>query len=259
LAPGDTVTRTVDGMMLRFVPGGAFLMGAPEDATEAGKDEQPQHEVLLSPYWIDATEVTIDQYKLCVAEDVCEAPYTRTTYDDPTKDDHPITYISWDQAVAYCAWVAEKSGWDVRLPTEAEWEKAAGWDPARQTHLRYPWGEELDEDLVHLGNRSAPVGSYPDGASPYGALDMSGNVWEWVYDWYDKDYYDKGDMPPDPTGPDSGRYRVMRGGAYDSTSNFNRQLRTTHREVGLPEGRAARAAKGPNLGFRCAVSGERLP
>lgn len=246
-------------MVMRFVPAGSFLMGAPDDDPEASDDEQPQHEVNLGPYWMDQTEVTIDQYKACVAGGACEAPYTRTTYDDPDKGNHPITLISWNQAQDYCQWIAGESGWDADLPTEAQWEKAAAWDPVDQTHRRYPWGDELDENRVHLGSRTAPVGSYPEGASAYGTLDMAGNVWEWVADWYDKDYYATEDPPPDPTGPGGGRYKIFRGGAYDSVSNFDRQLRTSHREVGLPESGAERGAKGPNLGFRCAVSGERLP
>jgi serine/threonine-protein kinase len=259
LAPGETITRDVDGMTMVFVPEGAFRMGAPEDDAEASDDELPQHEVILGPYWIDRTEVTIDQYKRCVADNACEAPYTRTTYDNPNRGDHPMTLISWDQAQDYCQWIAEETGWDAHLPTEAQWEKAAAWDPESGTRRRYPWGNELDEERVHLGSSTAPVGRYPDGASAYGALDMAGNAWEWVADWYHKDYYGTKNLPTDPTGPGGGRYKIFRGGAYDSVSNFDRQLRTSHREVGLPEGGAERGAKGPNLGFRCAVSAERLP
>jgi serine/threonine-protein kinase len=252
------MTRTVDGMVMHFVPEGTFLMGAAEDDPDAGEDEQPRHEVTLGPYWIDETEVTIDQYKACVEADACEAPYTRTFYDDPTRGDHPITLISWNQAQDYCTWIAEETGWDAHLPTEAQWEKAAAWDPETQTHRRYPWGDTLDRSKLQLGGGTAPVGGYPDGASAYGALDMAGNVWEWVADWYDKDRY--GDGPrTDPAGPASGTYKVLRGGAYDSVTNFRRQLRTTHREVGRPEGSSERAAKGPNLGFRCAIDGRRLP
>ncbi len=259
LAPGQALTRTIDGMVIRYIPGGEFLMGAPEDDDEAHRDETPQHAVILDPFWIDETEVAIDQYKLCVAAGACEAPYTRTQYDNPARADHPMTLISWDEAVAYCAWIAEATGWDAGLPTEAQWEFAASWDIETQTKRRYPWGDELDRARVHLGSTTAPVGGYPEGASPYGALDLAGNVWEWVADWYDRDYYQQETFPRNPTGPESGRYKVFRGGAYDSITNFTTQLRTTYREVGAPAGTTDRPAKGPNLGFRCAVNGERLP
>ncbi|MFP4394153.1 MAG: protein kinase domain-containing protein [Anaerolineales bacterium] len=259
LSPGQVLTRTVDGMAMRHIPGGEFLMGAPEKDDAARRDETPQHPVVLAPFWIDETEVTVDQYKMCVAAGACEAPYTRTQYDNPARGDHPMTLISWDDAVAYCAWIAEATGWDAGLPTEAQWEFAASWDSATQSKRRYPWGDELDRARVHLGSTTAPVGGYPEGASPYGVLDLAGNVWEWVADWYDRDYYEQASFPPNPTGPESGTYKVFRGGAYDSIANFTTQLRTTYREVGAPEGTTDRPAKGPNLGFRCVVNGERLP
>lgn len=259
LAPGQALTRTVDGMVIRYIPGGEFLMGAPEDDDAAHRDETPQHTVALDPFWIDETEVTVDQYKLCVAAGACDAPYTRTQYDNPARADHPMTLISWDEAVAYCAWVAEAMGWDAGLPTEAQWEFAASWDIDTQTKRRYPWGDELDRARVHLGSSTTSVGGYPEGASPYGVLDLAGNVWEWVADWYDRDYYEREIFPRNPTGPESGRYKVFRGGAYDSIANFTTQLRTTYREVGAPDGATDRPAKGPNLGFRCAVNGEQLP
>lgn len=259
LAPGATLRRDVDGMTLHFVPGGSFLMGAPESDPEAADDEQPQHEVVLSPFWMDETEVTTAQYKQCVAEGACEAPYTRTTYDNPTYADRPMTYISWEQAVDYCTWVGEESGWEAQLPTEAQWEKAASWDPLTETKRRYPWGDVFDEERVQLGVTTAAVGSYPDGASAYGILDMAGNVREWVFDWYDADTYEREPRPVDPNGPASGIYKVMRGGSYGSVANFRRQLRTTHREVGYPESTAERPAKSAELGFRCVVVGERLP
>ena len=259
LAPGQAMTRTVDGMVMRYTPGGEFLMGAPEEDDEAYPDETPQHAVALDAFWIDETEVTVDQYKMCVAAGACEAPYTRTQYDNPARGDHPMTYISWDQAANYCAWIAEATGWDAGLPTEVQWEFAASWEIETETKRRYPWGDALDQARVHLGSTTAPVGSYPEGASPYGVLDLAGNVWEWVADWYDRDYYERAAFPSNPTGPESGIYKVFRGGAYDSISNFTTQLRTTYREVGAPEGTTDRPAKGPNLGFRCAVNGERLP
>ena len=244
---------------MRFVPAGTFFMGATDEDSDAGSDERPQHTVNLGPFWMDETEVTTAMYKQCVEAGACTAPLTRTAYDNPSRAQHPITYISWDEGVAYCAWIAEETGWDAQLPTEAQWEKAAGWDPIASKQRRYPWGDTLETNRARTGSTTAPVGSYPAGASAYGILDLAGNAWEWVHDWYDQNYY--GSSPEDdPPGPSSGRYRVMRGGAYDSVANFSRQLRTTHREVGFPEGRLNdRAAKGPNLGFRCVVNGERLP
>jgi formylglycine-generating enzyme required for sulfatase activity len=170
-----------------------------------------------------------------------------------------MTFISWEQAGDYCRWVAEETGWEVQLPTEAQWEKAASWEPDEETKYRYPWGDTFDDERVHLGTTTASVGSYPLGASPYGVLDMAGNVREWVADWYDDDAYDSRDGIRNPTGPTTGIYRVMRGGSYGSTANYRRQLRTTHREVGRPESNTDRPAKGADLGFRCVVVGERLP
>ncbi|MBN2002661.1 MAG: SUMF1/EgtB/PvdO family nonheme iron enzyme [Anaerolineae bacterium] len=259
LAPGAVLTREVDGMTLRFVPESPFLMGAPEDDEDARDHEKPQHEVLLSAFWMDETEVTTDQYKQCVEAEACEAPYTRTAYDNPRYGDHPMTYISWEEAVTYCQWLADETGWNVSLPTEAQWEKAASWDPATATKRRYPWGDEMGSSYAHIGGATASVGQYPQGTSAYGVLDLAGNVWEWVSDWYDKDYYATEALPADPTGPATGQYRVFRGGNYDSWGNSERQLRTTHRDVGAPASASDRPAKGPGLGFRCVVNEERLP
>ncbi len=259
LIPGQALTREVDSMVVHFVPGGSFLMGAAADDADARKHEQPQHEVTLSPFWIDQTEVTTDQYKLCVAAGDCEAPVTRTAYDNLARGNHPMNYISWEDAAAYCAWVAAETGWDVRLPTEAQWEKAASWDPQTQTKRRYPWGNEFDATRVALSGRTSAVGSFPTGVSAYGALDMAGNAWEWVSDWYDKDYYAVTEFPADPTGPADGQLRVLRGGDFSSTGANKTHLRTSYRETGYPASASSRPAKGPNLGFRCAVNGERLP
>ncbi len=259
LAPGEVMTRTVDGMVMRFIPAGMFLMGAPDSDPEARAHEKPQHEVTLSAYWMDQTEVTTDQYKLCVAAGACDAPYTKTAYDNPANGNHPMVLLSWEEAAAYCQWVGEQTGWDAHLPSEAQWEKAASWDPISNSKRLYPWGDELDKSHVAVSGRTSPVGSYPTGASAYGILDMAGNVWEWVYDWYNKDYYKTQNLPPDPTGPEKGTNRVFRGGSFESWSKPERELRVTYREIGAPASVTNRPAKGPNLGFRCAVSGERLP
>lgn len=232
-------------------------MGSLEDDPDAATDEQPQHEVTLASFWMDETEVTTEQYKQCVAAGGCDAPYTRTAYDNPAYGARPMTYLSWEQSGAYCAWIASESGWEARLPTEAEWEKAASWDPLAESKRLYPWGDEFNQEWVALGATTSKVGSYPAGASAYGILDLSGNVREWVSDWYTQDGY--GAVPcSNPTGPEAGTYKVMRGGSYGSVANYQHQLRTMDRAFGYPESTAARPAKSAELGFRCVVLGEHL-
>jgi formylglycine-generating enzyme required for sulfatase activity len=253
LAPGQTAIRPVDGMVMHFIPGSPFLMGTDDDP-DASPHEGPQHEVFLSPFWMDETEVTNAQYRRCVEAGACDPPKVLTEYDDPERADHPVVYITWERANAYCRWLADVTSLDVHLPTEAEWEKAASWDPVSGTKRRYPWGDE-DPDptlLNYLGSglgRTAPASSYPQGASPYGVLNMAGNVWEWVADWYGAKTYDASAGATDPTGPPQGTQRMMRGGSYGFGS---RQARITHRDAGEP------TASGSGLGFRCAVGGERL-
>ncbi len=253
LLPGQIAIRSVDGMGMRFVPQGPFPMGTDDDP-DAFPHERPQHTVILSAYWIDETEVTNAQYRLCVEAEGCAPPSILTAYDDPARANHPVVYVTWEKADAYCTWLADETGWDVYLPTEAQWEKAASWDPVAEVKYRYPWGDEdaeptlLNYQGTGLG-RTTPVGSYPLGASPYGALDMAGNVWEWVADWYDQDYYDVTDGATDPTGPASGTHHVMRGGSYGYSEH---KARTTHRDAGTPR------ASGAGLGFRCVVGGESL-
>ncbi|MBN1814302.1 MAG: SUMF1/EgtB/PvdO family nonheme iron enzyme [Anaerolineae bacterium] len=253
LLPGQVAVRSVDGMAMRFVPAGSFLMGT-DDTTEAYPQERPQHTVILSAYWIDETEVTNAQYQLCVEAKACEPPSIRTYYDDPARANHPVVYVTWAKAGAYCNWLADEMGWDIHLPTEAQWEKAASWAPVAEVKYRFPWGDTAaDPTLLNyqgsgLG-RTTSVGSYPLGASPYGALDMAGNVWEWVSDWYGYDYYDEAEGAVDPLGPATGTHHVMRGGSYGYDDH---KARTTHRDAGTPR------ASGAGLGFRCVVSGESL-
>lgn len=238
-----------------YVPTGTFWMGSTEEDIDAilaksslwerewYTPEQPQHEVYLGAFWIDRTEVTNAMYAACVAAGACDPPsnsssYTRDDYfGNPTYDDYPVIYVSWDDAQAFCAWSGR------RLPKEAEWEKAARGTDGRT----YPSGEELSCDAANVGmceDDTTAVGSHPDGASPYGALDMAGNVCEWVNDWYDKAYY--GNSPAaNPSGPDSGDDRVVRGGSVGY--------------VGLQARAAGRSANSPSqggnvLGFRCASS-----
>jgi formylglycine-generating enzyme required for sulfatase activity len=203
---GDTWTRPADGAVMVYVPAGEFLMGSGDDYRYARPDERPQHTVYLDAFWIDRTEVTNAQYRKCVEAGACEEArcWDLDGYDVP---DLPVVCVHWDAAQAYAAWAGG------RLPTEAEWEKAARGTDGRL----YPWGDsEPDCDKAnYLGcaDGPLPVGSHPEGASPYGVLEMAGNVWEWVADWYAEDYYSHS---PDrnPQGPDSGEHRVGRGAAF---------------------------------------------
>jgi serine/threonine-protein kinase len=243
----DTQIRPVDEMVMVYVPAGEFPMGS----LQGDDDERPVHNVTLDAFWIDRTEVTNAQYALCVDDGWCEASsYVDDT--DDNGDDHPVVGVSWHNANAYCEWVGG------RLPTEAEWEYAAR---GPEGHI-YPWGDTLggrrlnycdvncvltaDRDTAHDDGyaKTAPVGSYPRGASWCGALDMAGNVWEWVADRYDAEYYDHSPAK-NPSGPSSGKDRVIRGGSWEvgggsvRCANRNRDYPTETSDVN---------------GFRCAKS-----
>jgi eukaryotic-like serine/threonine-protein kinase len=227
-----------DNMTLFYVPAGEFTMGNDNDSS----NEQPVHTVNLDAFWIDQTEVTNAMYAKCIDAGMCGLPSGTTQYNDPDYANHPVVYVSWDQAVEYCTW-AER-----RLPTEAEWEKAASWDAKNQTKYVYPWGNDSpNNNLLNYNNAvgdTTDVGKYSDGASPYGALDMAGNVWEWVNDWY-SETYDPSSPTDNPSGPDSGQSRVLRGGAWDL---INYEVRSARRLWGNP------TYTDLNLGFRCAMS-----
>jgi|GEM_PF-867020 len=229
----------------RQIPAGSFWMGcntAVDDYCEF--DESPYHEVTLSGYYIDTMEVTVSAYGDCVTAGGCTAPTTGSfcNWGVAGKDNHPVNCVDWTQATAYCTWAGK------RLPTEAEWEKAARGTDGR----KYPWGNEtatchyavmFDGDHVCGGGEAtSAVCEMPAGDSPYGLCDMSGNVWEWVSDWYDSGYY--ADSPSsNPTGPDSSWGRVVRGGAYDAAPSI---IRVSKRLDSVP------SYAGDNLGFRCA-------
>jgi serine/threonine protein kinase/formylglycine-generating enzyme required for sulfatase activity len=225
----DTPTPPASPGMV-YVPAGEFTMGSDEHS-----DEQPVHTVYLDAFYIDKTEVTNAQYRECVEAGACDTPSKTTNYDDADYAQHPVVYVSWDDADAYCRWAGK------RLPTEAEWEKAARGTDGRT----YPWGEGIDCDHAQYsecGGRTVSVGSKPKGASPYGALDMAGNVWEWVSDWYGEDYYSQSPAR-NPPGPDSGKLRVLRGGSwYGEPDN----VRCANRYGYTPDGTNL------NVGFRCA-------
>jgi formylglycine-generating enzyme required for sulfatase activity/uncharacterized caspase-like protein len=260
------------GMVL--VPAGRFVMGSPEG--EGAADEHPQHRVTLSAYCMDRTEVTLGKYNACVQAGRCAPPPATVDWPGiteeqrtassrfcngprPGRDRHPVNCVDWSMARAYCEWAGG------RLPTEAEWEYAARGSEGR----RYPWGAEAPgprllnacgAECVALGKRlgaswnsmydgddgaedTAPVGSYPAGASPFGLLDMAGNVWEWVADCYGK--YEAGETT-DPTGPSPAGCgaRVARGGGWDShdASGVRRALRNRNTPTN----------RNNNLGSRCA-------
>ena len=213
-----------DGVEMVQIPAGEFWMG-----NDSAKNESPRRQVYLDAFWIDKYEVTV-------------APYSRFKvatgrWQEILSSNWPAGDVGWPEASAYCAWVGK------RLPTEAEWEKAARGTDGR----KYPWG---DQSLSSRANTRASgstqrvaVGSFPTGVSPYGVHDMVGNVSEWVADWYDENYY-RSAPNRNPKGPASGRFRVMRGNSYDSWG----EPRVSHRSYSQPVEPFVNGA----VGFRCA-------
>jgi serine/threonine-protein kinase len=254
-SPEPFITDT--GARMVFIPGGLFRMGT--DEGEA--DERPSHLVRIDPFFIDETEVTNGQYAQCVAAGVCSRParsgatYHPAYFSDPAYDDYPVIFVTWYDADTFCDW---RGG---RLPSEAEWEMAAGFDPTQSIVLRYPWGDAFDgtkvnfcdagctrdvrDSSVNDGHRdTAPVGSFVDGRSPIGAYDMAGNVMEWVSDWYDPRYYESS-TDTNPLGPAEGEFKAIRGGSWLSSAEELRVVARSSFDPGV-----ARA----NLGFRCAMT-----
>ncbi len=209
-----------NGIVMRFVPAGEFEMGSSESSYG---EERPAHTVYLDEFYIDKYEVTNVSYKSCVDAGVCQQPNELSSatrpdyYGNPEFDDYPVIYVDWDMAVTYCE---EWRG--AALPTEAQWEKAA-----RGTNGRsYPWGEGIDATFANYNDSvgdTTLVGAYEDGQSPYGVYDMSGNVWEWVTDWYDENYYGNlGELTENPAGPASGEFHGLRGGSWLNEEDFVR-------------------------------------
>jgi len=288
LGIGSTRVSDVDGMVLVYVPAGEFLMGTSDDEmasilaanSQAAQSwfagEQPQHTVYLDAFWIARSEVTNAMFSqfaaqtgyMTDAESAGEAEVysggdgrilSGASWQHPGGastdltglESHPVTLVSWNDAAAYCEWAGR------RLPSEAEWEKAA-----RGTEGGiYPWGDgNVAGDLLNFADASAalpwsdnsiddgyattaPVGSYPAGASPYGALDMAGNVWEWVSDWYGEAYYEISPYE-NPGGPASGDQHIFHGGSWLN------DVGTLH-----PADRGTSTSDYLNIfGFRCAES-----
>jgi formylglycine-generating enzyme required for sulfatase activity len=248
---GSMMESSKDNMTLLFVPAGEFDMGS----NNGEDDEKPIHIVSLESFWIDQTEVTNALYASCIEARVCNPPssiksFTRDHYFGNSEfNDYPVLWVSWSDAKTYCEWVGR------RLPTEAEWEKAAGWDEDNQTQSIYPWGNnsfdgsranicdtncprEVKESAHNDGYAdTAPVGTYPDGASFYGAYNMAGNVWEWVEGWYDA--YPGNTKVEEEYGT---THRVVRGGSW-----FLLVFRTANRAPQNP------AEPNDAIGFRCAM------
>ncbi len=234
-------------MTMMYVPAGEFTMGY----GEGYGDERPSRQVTLDAYWIDKTEVTTGQYALCVAAGRCK----RLKLLQPSEDS-PVVNAEWKDADAYCSTMG------ARLPTEAEWEKAARGVDGRI----YPWGGDMDNTKLSKftwDNKMPAVGGYPQGASPYGVLDMAGGAFEWVADWYAPTYYAES---PDsnPQGPSSGKQHVIRGGWWEwCPKNYYCILNPTYRStVRNGTGFYGRGGSGPawilypGAGFRCAASSE---
>ena len=281
---GSTLVSPKDAMVMAFVPAGEFEMGGdPDDASS-----RPVHTVYLDAFWIDQTEVTNKMFARFIEStgyvtDAEKAGFSNEfragdqqliweevkglAWNHPDGEnsnisgiqEHPVVQVSWNDASAYCTWA------DRRLPTEAEWEKAASWNELAGEKYSYPWGNDFDGTLVNFCDQNcpveilaetswddgyaetSPVGSFPDGASPYGALDMSGNVFEWVADWYSADYY-ANSPASNPLGPASGQERVARGGAWGADIGWVSSAQRAPWETSF----AFQA-----LGFRCAQG--RLP
>ena len=192
-----------DGAEMILIPAGEFLMGS----NDGKNDEKPQRKVYLDHYYIYKYPVIVAQYRKFCAATKHAMPSTPFW---GWKESHPIVNVSWEDAEAYCKWAGG------HLPTEAQWEKAARGTDGR----KYSWGSTWDSSRLQCSSKSygdagstAPVGNFPAGQSPYCVLDMAGNIWQWCADWYEVDYY-KGATAHNPTGPASGKFRVLRGGSW---------------------------------------------
>jgi formylglycine-generating enzyme required for sulfatase activity len=208
------------------------------------------HEVFLSDYWLDTTEVTVERFRRCVDAGACRLPPYAAGGERFDRPSYPVTLVTWQDAAGYCAWVGG------RLPTEAEWERGARGPSSR----RYPWGDTYNPFVLNHGQLArdeldatdgyaelAPVGSFPDGRTPDKIADLAGNAEEWVADYFTPEYPKESVV--NPKGPDSGEERVVRGGSY---GHGRSRVRGAAREKDLP------GARRPWRGFRCAYDPDAL-
>ncbi|OGO28460.1 MAG: hypothetical protein A2Z16_09140 [Chloroflexi bacterium RBG_16_54_18] len=233
-----------DGMHLVYIPAGVFWRGSENDEPQSRPDEKPKQAIYLDAFWIDRTEVTNSMYATCVREGSCGVPSQTSSrrnlfyYGQEAFDDYPVIFVSWNDADRYCTWAGR------RLPSEAEWEKAARGVDSRI----YPWGNEPASSLLANYNNqvgdTTRTGSYPSGVSPYGVLDLAGNVAEWVADWFDPKYYLSAAVI-NPPGPDQGEFRVQRGGSWLNQAHV---IRTAYRLWNYPD------SSFEGIGFRCVLS-----
>ncbi|MBI1821960.1 MAG: formylglycine-generating enzyme family protein [Nitrospirae bacterium] len=234
------INGVVDGAPMVLVSEGTFVMGSPP--VESDPDESPQRTIFLNSFYMDLYEVTHGQYKNYLKAIVSDAkPVVPVFMDNPaliTKDDQPVNGVSWTEARNYCQWAGK------RLPTEAEWEKAA----RGERGLKWPWGNEWVDKAANVQGEedgfkyTAPPGKFEKGRSPYGLYDMAGNIGEWVEDWYDGNYYLSGPFQ-NPRGPEKGKFKGYRGGSWDDGSM---NVRTAKRFQAAPHQTSA------VIGFRCA-------
>jgi formylglycine-generating enzyme required for sulfatase activity len=239
-----------------YIPAGTFRMGGMD--VRRLPNEVPEHDVTLDAFWMDQLEVTNAMYGLCVSAGACALPQNLRSqrrpayFMNPEFKDYPVIYVTWGQAKTYCEWAGR------RLPTEAEWERAGRGDDFRT----FPWGEDKADGLranfnMLVGDTSR-VGTYPAGASPFGVLDMAGNVAEWVSDFYGFDYSRALENTLNPTGPvtSASFNRVVRGGSLgDAEINIRVSKRSSVRGSNLsasPDSTAYLGDSSPRIGFRCA-------
>lgn len=236
---GQRCINPRDHAVMVWVPAGEFHMGSGNDDKDAFADEKPQHRVYLDGYWIYKHDVTVADYKaFCISTSraMPEAPPWGWI------DSHPMVNVTWEDACAYALWAGAK------LPTEAQWEKAARGADGQ----KYPWGNNWEAQYCRHGsrdtNRTAPVGSYTQDISPYGCMDMGGNVMQWCHDWFNDSYY-KVTPLRNPTGPNSGKRHALKGGSWDDVSP-GIDFRCANRSFDDSD---PSSEKSEIIGFRCVI------